>query len=186
MKKLAVLALVAVSSFSFAQSAVWDGALTSADPVYNRTVEDGSGLSGVGTAVFYDVQPFFVLATGEYTMEVRARNAGEDTFAFIYRDLFNPGAPTVNFVGGNDDWLDFTTSKIGGGNGSPTTLILTSGVQYFAITTSFSNGDQFAYDNNVTPLFQGGEARLGIVPEPATMLALGAGLAAIAARRRRK
>jgi hypothetical protein len=185
MKKLLSLALIVASTASFAQlGANWTGSLTVTDPTYNRTFESGTGLSGVGTSVFYDVQLFWVTGTGSYTYEVRAD--GEDTFAFIYT-TFNPANPLTGFVGGDDDWLDFTTSKIGEGEGTPTNLVLTANTQYVAITTTFANGETFNYRNEIRPL-QGtvGDVRLGVVPEPGTMIALGAGLAAVAARRRRK
>ncbi|MCW5935805.1 MAG: PEP-CTERM sorting domain-containing protein [Fimbriimonadaceae bacterium] len=185
MKKIMVLALVAASALSLAQQANWSGALTANDPTYNRAGEDGSFLSGVGSNVYYDVQPFWVTVTGAYTFEIRARNGGEDTFAFIYQDSFNPANALVNWKGGDDDWLDFTTSKIGEGEGTPGNLVLDANRQYFAITTSFANGERFEYDNVIRPLGNG-RVNLGVVPEPTTMVALGAGIAAFAARRRRK
>ncbi|MCW5938323.1 MAG: PEP-CTERM sorting domain-containing protein [Fimbriimonadaceae bacterium] len=185
MKKLLSLALIVASTASFAQlGANWTGSLTVTDPTYNRTFQDGSGLSGIGSSVFYDVQLFWVTGTGQYTYEIVGDD--EDTFAFIYTN-FNPATPLAGFVGGGDDWLDFKTSKIGEGQGTPTNLVLTANVQYYAITTSFANGETFNYRNEIRPL-QGtvGDVKLGVVPEPGTMLALGAGLAAVAARRRRK
>ncbi len=52
-----IAGLSLLASISSAQL-LWSGSLTANDPTYNRALETGAGLSGVGTAVSYDVQAF--------------------------------------------------------------------------------------------------------------------------------
>lgn len=191
MKKFMILALVASSAASFAQTAFWSGDLTTSDPTYNRAGEDGTFISGVGVNNYYDVQAFWVTATGAYTFESKFANDG---FIFVYT-AFNPANALTGFVAGDDDYTGAFSllggsatgldgSKIGGGQGTFPTMTLTANTQYYAVQTTFDVLTTGHYDNAIGG--GPGTVNLGTVPEPASMVALGAGLLAIARRRRSK
>lgn len=191
MKNILILAMVAASAASFAQTAFWSGSLDTSDPTYNRALETGGGLSGVGTNNYYDVQAFYVDVTGGYTFESAMPN---DPFIFVYT-AFNPANAVTGFVAGDDDYTGafallggsatgLDGSKIGGGQGSFPTMTLTANTQYYAVTTTFDPLTTGAYRNAIGG--GPGNVTLGTVPEPASMVALGAGLLALARRRRSK
>ena len=191
MKKTMILALVAASAASFAQTAFWNGMLDSTDPRFNRAFETGGGLSGVGVDNYYDVQAFWVDATDNYTFESTFANDG---FIFIYT-AFNPGNAVTGFLYGDDDYAGalsllggsgsgLDASKIGEGQGSFPAMGLTANTQYYAVTTTFDVLTVGDYKNAIGG--GRGKVNLGVVPEPASMVALGAGLLAFARRRRSK
>jgi hypothetical protein len=64
---------------------------------------------------------------------------------------------------------------------STLTTTLTAGVQYLAVTSSYSNLGTGNYQNTIQGV---GSVTLGPVPEPTSMLALGLGVAALIRRRR--
>lgn len=190
MKKFIVLAMVAASTASFAQNAFWSGELTNSDPIWNRPFEDGSGLSSIGTDNYYDVQAFWVTESGNYTYESAFANDG---FIFVYT-TFNAANPLSGYVAGSDDYdgafsllaggaTGLDGSKIGEGSGSGD-LTLTANVQYYAVQTTFDIFTTGKYDNAIGG--GPGKVNLGVVPEPASMVALGVGLLAVARRRRNK
>ena len=191
MKKIMILALVAASAASFAQTAFWGGTLTANDPTFNRAGEDGTFISGVGTDNYYHVQDFWVTATGDYTFESAFANDG---FIFVYTS-FDPNDVLTGFVAGDDDYTGsfallggsangLDGSKIGGGQGTFPSMNLVANTQYRAVTTTF---DIFTTGDYRNAIGGGpGTVNLGTVPEPASMVALGAGLLALARRRRSK
>jgi hypothetical protein len=206
MRLLITAAFVVTASFAAAQNAYFTGTLSANDPTWNRPFEDGSGLSGVGTSVFFDVQPFFVAANGTFTFETVAPTPNNyDTFAFIYQNVFNPATPLVNFVGGDDDFTGtfailpgpFAVPPNGTGSGgaSPASQVLNvsllAGTQYYAINSSFSNGAVGTYFSGIGGRSVTGapiEVTLGlipVVPEPASMAVLGMGALALLRRRRK-
>lgn len=183
---LAILSIAAVAAN--AQTLTWSGAITANDPVYNRTFSDGTGLSGVGTAVGYDVQLFHVSASGSYVFE---SNQTWDGMIFVYENAFNAATPLANWKAGDDDTFGgFTLIPGGGGSriAPPTngfgSMNLVAGVQYFAITASFNNGGTGSYTNAIG----GGPGTViaGAVPEPMTMTVLALGAVAALRRRNRK
>ncbi|MCO5298127.1 MAG: PEP-CTERM sorting domain-containing protein [Fimbriimonadaceae bacterium] len=195
MKKVLVLALCGVVGSAFAQTAFWSGD-TTGGPTMARPLSY-TGTSGSGTAVHYQVQPFWVTVGGTYTFEINGVSH-PDTYALAYSS-FNPATPLVGLLDGDDDFSGsftllsgtgqgFASSRIGVGEttnfSGGTGLGLSANTQYYAVVAGFGNNDFGTYDAAIG----GGQGRvvLGAVPEPATMLALIAGVAGLASRRRRK
>lgn len=195
---LAILSVVAAS----ANAQLFDsGAFTTSDPTFNRPLSSVS-LSGVGTAVRYQVREFYVTATSTYVAEMASTSfatGGVDTYLVIYANAFNPASPLTNFVATNDDFTGTFTvlpgpygsavgaSGTGSGGVNPASRIsttLTAGVQYFAVLTTYDNGE-------VGPWYLGigggqGQVVAGAVPEPMTMTVLALGAVAALRRRNRK
>jgi hypothetical protein len=199
-------AFAVMACFAAAQNAYFTGTMSAGDPTWNRPLADGSGLSGVGTNVFFDVQPFYVAASGTFTFETTAPTPNNyDTFAFIYQNSFNSATPLINFVGGSDDFTGVFSilpgpfavpgSGTGSGGASPASQVLNvalvSGTQYYAINSTFSNGAVGTYFSGI-----GGRSVTGApidvflgelppVPEPASLAVLGLGAMALLRKRRK-
>ncbi len=160
------------------------GALGSGDPVFNRPLSGNppTGLSAAGTAVSYDVFPFFVTSADTYTLQtltaVLAPNTPDDTFMVLYQTAFNAASPLTNALQADDD--------AGAGSLSLISRPLIPGVQYYMVVTSFFNGAFGDYTGSISNPGTG-TAVLGVVPEPSTALMMLGALAlggVIAARRR--
>lgn len=142
-----------------------------------------TGLSAVGNAVTYDLLPFYVTAADTYTLQTldaqfASPSLADDTFLVLYRNAFNPLSPLTNALSADDD--------TGAGFLSSITFGLTTGVQYFLVTTSFVNGAFGSYAGSISN-GGAGTAILGTVPEPSTtammLVALAAGAGVVARRR---
>ena len=196
--RIGLTILMAVAAIPAQAVVFWTGSLTAGDPKFNRPA-NMSGTSFSATQVFYDVQPFFVSQDGSYIFE-----SGQtfDGFILVYANTFNPAAPMSGLRGGGDDFtpdpfspnlsdrnelispwnFDFGSKLDSFANGFGS-LTLTGGTQYFAVTTTFSNGTTGNYFNAIGG--GPGAVNLGVVPEPATVIALLFGVGASARKRRR-
>jgi hypothetical protein len=103
---------------------------TAGQPTFNRALEDFSALSGVGTAVSYDVQSFTVDASGEYSF---VGNSTFDSFFYLYQGAFDATMPLSNGLAANDDLSGFGTSGVA--------YDLVAGQEYFAVMTAFNNAE---------------------------------------------
>lgn len=137
--------------------------------IFNRPVEDVSGLSAVGTQVSFNQFSFTVSATGTYSF---LTTAAFDSFIFIYSPSFNPGSPLTNALVGNDDLLGTTTSGF--------VVDLTAGTPYVLVTTGYESFEYGQYSTTI-----GGPGAVSAVPEPETYALMTLGLGVVALGRRR-
>ncbi len=108
------------------------------------------------------------------TFIIGLHTAGTDGYLLGYQGAFNPSSPLSNIIGRDDD------GDLGYLNSANFVLGLTAGQQYTFVSTTFSDTDDIT---NGTLVIAGPTAP---VPEPASMAALGLGIAGLVAKRRRK
>lgn len=176
--------LLGLASLASAATAPFVGTLAATDPVFNRPLVGNPppGLSGVGTAVSFDVFPFFVTAADTYSLATLSANLlpvpADDTFMVLYQTSFSATAPLTNVLQADDD--------AGPGGLSLITRALVPGTQYVMVVTTFSNSTFGDYTGSISNA-GAGTAVFGLVPEPSTALMMLGALAAgglVAARRR--
>jgi hypothetical protein len=152
---------------------------TTGSPTFDRSVADFSDMPAIGEDVAYDVFVFTVTADGVYKFGSLVSGYLQDSpawdqYLFLYSNSFDPAAPMLNGVTGNDD--------LSGIGRSGFQASLTAGTSYFLVTTGYEAGEFGGYLNWI----HGGTVVPG-VPESSTyaMLALGLMGVAIAVRQRR-
>lgn len=170
----AVSAAIAVSAPAAAVVIVGD---TTGGATYNRPTSGAppTALSGVGTAVRFQVTPFTVTANGSYSFN---NSSSYDNYLGLYSGSFNPAAPLANALAYDDD--------AGPGSNAFFSFGLTTGTSYFAVAAGFANTDFGAFSLDISgpgAVLVGGAG----VPEPASwaMLIAGFGLIGATLRRRR-
>jgi hypothetical protein len=154
---------------------------TTLSPTFNRPVTNGTALSGVGTAVRYDVIEFYSTEADTVRFEtLSARWSGQDTMLFLYTG-FNPASPLSQFRAGHDDIGPSMLSRL--------IFNISANTQYQLVITSFENAMFGAYTGEISSEVMLTLGRLptsqGNVPLPGTVALLGLGLGLCAVRARR-
>jgi hypothetical protein len=95
-------------------------------PTFNRPTGNGSSLTGKITR--YSVQPFFLNSSGSCIID-GVQEGGFDGVIYLYRGVFDPAAPLVNFVAASDN------SPRGPGFSRIEGASLQSSQNYYLVTT---------------------------------------------------
>lgn len=168
--------LLALAFFAFASTAQADSIHTitgdtTGAAIFNRPVEDLSGLSAIGTDVSFNQFSFTVSAAGEYSF---LTTAVFDSFVFIYSPSFDPGSSLTNALIGNDDLLGTTTSGF--------VTYLDADTPYVLVVTGYEG---FEYGQHSTTIGGPGTVTVTAVPEPETYALMVVGLGVVGLARRR-
>jgi hypothetical protein len=177
MKLISTFAGIAVLALAAPAAAVVINGDTTGGPSWNRTTAGAppTGLSGVGTAVRYQITAFSVAAAGSYNF---LSTAGYDNYLHLYQGAFDPVDQFNGVLIANDDFPNVGISGF--------SFNLNTGTSYLAVASGFANGDFGTYQLSITG--PGAVTLGGAVPEPASwaMLIAGFGLAGAMQRRRRR
>jgi hypothetical protein len=96
----------------------------------------GHDFDAYGPLWYYDVQPFYVTASGPYTITILSSSfTWEDSVIVLYRDQFDPAAPHSNCLGMNDEYTY--------GPPYPSQILdypFVANVQYFLIVVPYDSG----------------------------------------------
>ncbi len=197
------LSLVLVSSQTVLGDVTWNGD-TSGGPTFNRP-SGLATLSGTATAVLFFLQPFYVDLTAQYVFEIDSTTplTHTDQYALVYANSFSSVSPLNNLIAGDDDYpggytiLSGSSASAGEGSrialgetsnfgGAATGLLLTAGIQYFAVVAGFGNADFGTYRAALGDGPGGGTVTLGSIPEPSAVAILASFVLAGLSRRGRK
>ncbi len=145
----------------------WSGTLASPDPTWDRVNTNCVGPSS--RIEWYDTQPFYVDATGLYTIDTTAMTGpNPDNLFALYQNSFDPTQPSTNCVRADDDSGGmFLAPRIAG-------VTLTAGVQYILVTTQCCDGTTAGQEVNYTNQITGvGNITLGQIALPGPSVPVG-------------
>ncbi len=176
MKKLVSLcAFALLAGSAMADVEVYNGDTTGGS-TFNRALAGNppTGLSGVGTAVRYEVVPMYTDVNASVLFDIVSAASGFDTFMHLYGPGgFNPGSALSNVIIGDDD--------SGTGSNSLFTTNLSGGTQYYVVVSGFDNADFGTYTLQMSST--SANVTIGMIPAPSALAMLG--LTGLVARRRR-
>ena len=144
MKKSFLTLLLGICLIPVFSQTVYNGALANTDPTFNRPNEGipPTTLSGVGTAVYYDLIPIVISSSG--LMDISSTSTW-DNFLILYGiGGFSPASPLTNALASNDDLVS--------GNAGFTYNFTSTGT-YYLVVCSFKNGVMGAHSVSLTPSF---------------------------------
>jgi len=113
-----------------------------AGTTFNRPVEDGSALSGIGTAVNYTVQPFYPSVDSHCWIR-STQWGGVNGMIFLYGGGFDPASPLANFIAGDDN------GDTGVGTSEIEDVDLSFSGTYYLVTTTYTDGEIGNYLNTI-------------------------------------
>jgi hypothetical protein len=134
-----------------------------------------TSLSSIGTDVPYGAVPFYVDTTSTYLIDALFANA--DGVLLVYEDSFDPSnqlSKIINYV--DDQYADTPELAV---------MDLIAGKQYYIVMTGYENLDFGPFSGTITsgdPTAPG-QAFIGLVPEPASLLLVLASVGIFARRR---
>ncbi len=133
---------------------------TTGAPTWNRPNSGNPPtiLSGA-TATPYDVFSFTVDAASSYVFN---SSSPYDNYGFLYQGSFNPATPLANVIIGDDD-------NAGGGDYRFTTN-LTTGTNYFLVSTGFANDQLGPFTTTIDGVGNVTPSASTSVPEPFTII----------------
>ena len=138
-----IIALMAAPLQIEAGSVSYTGAVTPASPEWDRPIGGGPLISS-GGPVGYSVQEFYVDTDGTFDIGFAISSTQTyDGYIHVYEVSFDPTDQLTNLLDGDDDGP-------GGTGTSDLTVALNEGVQYFLVTSAFSNGDYGSFTNTIT------------------------------------
>jgi len=142
MKKSLLTILLGICLIPGFSQTVYNGTLTNTDPTFNRPNEGipPTTLSGVGTAVSYDLIPILISSTGLTDI---SSNSSWDNFLILYgTGGFTPATPLTNALVANDDLVSSSAGF---------TYNFTSTGIYYLVICSFKNGVIGSHTVTLTP-----------------------------------
>jgi hypothetical protein len=175
---LGIVGICPAQAATFTYSGTTTGA-----PTWHRPNANGNNpptslhSDGLASADPYDVFSFTVDASGSYSF---TSTSSYDNYGFLYQGSFNPTAQFTNVIIGDDD-------SAGGSGNYGFTMNLSTGTNYFLVSTGFHDSDFGAFTTTIDGLGNVSGGAATSVPEPFTIIGtLVGGTAAMRMRKKLK
>lgn len=143
----AVIALGLVTTAASAETLTFSG-ITTGRPTWNRPIGAGPSLSGSCTSCSF--QSFGITITDPSAFDAEILTARFDTYLHLYLGAFDPDAPLLNLVAGDDDDGAGLFSRITAGNDGP----LVAG-PHVIVVSGFDNDEFGSFTLQIESAFEG-------------------------------